>query len=61
MKPGDVVTKVGERPVANTAQLLGAVAALRPRSDAVIGVLRGNQAMDIKLTVGQRPKASQRE
>ena len=61
IKPGDVVTKVGERPVANTAQLLGAVAALRPRSDAVIGVQRGNQALELKLTVGQRPKPGQRE
>jgi serine protease DegQ len=61
MKPGDVVTKVGGRPVANTAQLLGAVAELKPRSDAVIGVQRGNQSLDIKLTVGQRPKPGQRE
>ncbi|WP_157268345.1 S1C family serine protease [Azohydromonas aeria] len=61
MKPGDVVTKVGERPVANTAQLLGAVAALKPRSDAVIGVQRGNQALELKLTVGQRPRPGQRE
>jgi serine protease DegQ len=61
MKPGDVVTKVGPRPVANTAQLLGAVAALKPRSDAVIGVQRGNQALELKLTVGQRPKPGQRE
>ncbi|WP_298233736.1 trypsin-like peptidase domain-containing protein [uncultured Azohydromonas sp.] len=60
MKPGDVVTKVGERPVANTAQLLGAVAALRPRSDTVIGVQRGNQSLELKLTVGQRPKPGQR-
>jgi serine protease DegQ len=61
MKPGDVVTKVGPRPVSNTAQLLGAVAALKPRSDAVIGVQRGNQALELKLTVGQRPKPGQRE
>ncbi|WP_028997744.1 S1C family serine protease [Azohydromonas australica] len=61
MKPGDVVTKVDARPVANTAQLLGAVAALKPRSDTVIGVQRGDQALELKLTVGQRPKPGQRE
>ena len=61
MKPGDVVTKVDAHPVANTAQLLGAVAALKPRSDAVIGVQRGNQSLELKLTVGQRPKPGQRE
>jgi serine protease DegQ len=61
MKPGDVVTKVDAHPVANTAQLLGAVAALKPRSDAVIGVQRGNQALELKLTVGQRPRPGQKE
>jgi serine protease DegQ len=57
LKPGDVVTAVGERPVANTTQLLNAVAALKPGSEAAIGVQRGAQALQLKLTVGQRPPA----
>jgi serine protease DegQ len=60
MKPGDVVTTVGERTVANTVQLLNAVAALKPGSEATIGVQRGAQAMQIKLTVGHRPPAQRR-
>jgi len=59
IKPGDVVVKVGNAPVANTAQLLSAVAALKPRSQAVIGVQRGDQALQVTLTVVQRPKARQ--
>jgi len=55
--PGDVVTAVGGRPVANTAQLLNAVAALRPGSEATLAVHRGSQALQVKLTVGQRPVA----
>jgi serine protease DegQ len=60
LKPGDVVTAVGERPVANTTQLLNAVAALKPGSEAAIGVQRGAQALQLKLTVGQRPPAARR-
>jgi serine protease DegQ len=60
LKPGDVVTAVGERPVANTTQLLNAVAALKPGSEAAIGVQRGGQALQLKLTVGQRPPAQRR-
>ncbi len=60
LKPGDVVTTVGERPVANTTQLLNAVAALKPGSEAAIGVQRGAQALQLKLTVGHRPPAQRR-
>jgi Do/DeqQ family serine protease len=56
MKPGDVVVKVAELPVSNTAQLLSAVAALKPRSQAVIGVQRGDKALQLTVTVAQRPK-----
>jgi len=60
LKPGDVVTAVGERPVANTTQLLNAVAALKPGSEAALGVQRGEQALHVKVTVGQRPPAQRR-
>jgi serine protease DegQ len=60
LKPGDVVTTVGERPVANTTQLLNAVAALKPGSETAIGVQRGAQALQLKLTVGHRPPAQRR-
>jgi len=60
LKPGDVVVKIGDAPVANTAQLLSAVAALKPQSEAVIGVQRGGQALDVTLVVAQRPKAVRR-
>ncbi|MCW5661908.1 MAG: trypsin-like peptidase domain-containing protein [Burkholderiaceae bacterium] len=60
LKPGDVVTTIGDRPVANTTQLLNAVAALKPGSEAAIGVQRGAQALQLKLTVGQRPPTQRR-
>lgn len=60
LKPGDVVVRIGDAPVANTAQLLSAVAALKPQSEAVIGVQRGGQSLDVTLVVAQRPKAVRR-
>jgi serine protease DegQ len=56
MKPGDVVTKVANTPVSNTSQLLTAVAALKPQTPAVIAVQRGDKALELKVTVAQRPK-----
>jgi S1-C subfamily serine protease len=44
-------------PVGSTAQLLNAVAALKPQSPAVITVQRGEQALDLTVKVAQRPKA----
>jgi serine protease DegQ len=57
LRPGDVVVSIAGTPVANTTQLLSAVAALKPQSEARIGVQRGGQAIDVTLTVAQRPKA----
>jgi serine protease DegQ len=56
IRPGDVVTKVADTPVTNTSQLLTAVAALKPQTAAVIHVQRGDKALDLKVTVAQRPK-----
>ena len=58
LKPGDVVVKVGGKAVVNTSELFSAVASLPPESTAVIGVLRGAQALDVKIAVGERPKQS---
>ena len=55
MRPGDVVVKVGDISVANTAQLLNAVAALKPKTDAMIGVQRGDKPLQLKVRVAQRP------
>ena len=60
MRPGDVVVKVGGTAVAITSQLLNAVAALKPQADAVIAVQRGDKAVDLTVTVVQRPKSQVR-
>ena len=60
LKPGDVVLRIGDTPVANTTDLLSAVAALKPKSTAAIQVQRGAQTLTVSVTVGQRPKPEQR-
>ncbi len=55
LRPGDVVLKIAGTPVANTPQLLNAVAALKPREAATISVQRGASAIEVKVVVGQRP------
>jgi Do/DeqQ family serine protease len=59
IKPGDVVTKIGGKAVTNTAELLNAVAALDPGSDAAIGVQRGDKSVEVTVTVAQRPPRRQ--
>jgi serine protease DegQ len=58
LRPGDVVVSVGGAPVATSAQLLNAVASLKPKAVAAIGVQRGEKALNVDVTVGQRPRAA---
>jgi Do/DeqQ family serine protease len=60
MRPGDVVVSIAGAEVANTAQLLAAVAALKPQTVTNVAVQRGAQAVQLSLTVAQRPKAQRR-
>ncbi len=54
--PGDVVTKVGDRPVHNTAELFAAVAALAPDQPVQLSLQRGAQALEVRVKVGERGK-----
>ena len=58
LRPGDVVVTVADAPVTSTAQLLSAVAALKPDTEAAIGVQRGDKTLQLKVLVAQRPKAA---
>ena len=55
MRPGDVVTRVGDRDVATTEQLLKAVAALRPGTRTALALQREGKAVTLNVTIGQRP------
>jgi serine protease DegQ len=59
IQPGDVVTRIGDTAVANTAELLNAVAALPPGSNAAIAVQRGDKVVAVTVKVAQRPPRRQ--
>jgi len=61
MKPGDVVVRIADQSIANTAQLFNAVAALKPGAPATIAVQRGERSVDLKVQVAQRPPSQRRE
>jgi Do/DeqQ family serine protease len=56
VRPGDVVLDVAGKPVVNTGELLNAVAALTPGSEAAIKVLRGGKATTLQVRIGTRPQ-----
>ncbi len=56
IKPGDVVLDVAGKPVANTGQLLNAVAALKPGSETAIQILRDGKPTSLQVRVGARPQ-----
>jgi serine protease DegQ len=56
IRPGDVVVRIGPTVVNNTAQLLNAVAALKPESAVDITVQRGPDALALTVVVAQRPQ-----
>ena len=60
IRPGDVITSVGGREVVNVAQLLSAVAALKPGTLAQLAVVRKEGKVLIDVTPGKRtqPKAA---
>ncbi|MFP5398392.1 MAG: Do family serine endopeptidase [Gammaproteobacteria bacterium] len=61
MQPGDVVTRVGERDVADSRQLVDAVTAVQPGGEVTLGVQRRQQRLELTLRVAQRPVRSPRE
>jgi Do/DeqQ family serine protease len=57
MRPGDVVLAVAGKPVNNVAELLTAVAALKPGSAASFVLQREDKNLEVSITPGLRPRA----
>ena len=60
VRPGDVVVRVGDKAVANAVELFAAVAALPPDSEAQLALQRGNESLNVRVKVGERPTAPPR-
>ena len=56
LQPGDVITAVNGKGVANVSQLLTAVAGLKPGTPAPLSVLRKDGASELAVTPGKRER-----
>ncbi len=56
IKPGDVIEQVGATPVSQVAELLSAVAGLKPNKTVEFKVRRKDQQLVLAVTPAQRPK-----
>ena len=54
IRPGDVITQVGDRTVTNVPQLLSAVAALPPGKPATVVLLRKSGSQTVEVVPGRR-------
>jgi serine protease DegQ len=60
IKPGDVLTEVQGKPVADPATMLNLIAALPPGGSAKLKLKRQNQDVETTVAVGRRPKPQER-
>src|SRR6218665_118491 len=56
MRPGDVVLRVDGKSVVSAPELLSAVAALKPGTDSVFQVQRGDRLVELHVNPGVRPR-----
>ncbi|MBU1358274.1 MAG: trypsin-like peptidase domain-containing protein [Gammaproteobacteria bacterium] len=56
IRPGDVVTGVGDAEVRNVQELLTAVSGLKPGNATRFALQRGNDKLELDVTPGLRPK-----
>ena len=60
LRPGDVITKVGDKAISNVSELLSTVAALKPGVETKFAVLRGDATTEITIVPGKRPAPAKR-
>ena len=57
VRPGDVITGVGEKQIGNVQELLTAVAGLKPGDATRFALQRGSDKMELDVTPGLRPRS----
>jgi len=61
MKAGDVLVAVDGKPVIDSAGMLTLISAIAPGSATALKVVRAQKELDLKVTVGRRPKISRKK
>ena len=58
LRPGDVVTKIGDATITKANDLVAAVADHQPGDRVKVSVKRGSQSVDVTVTLGKQPAQS---
>ncbi len=61
MKTGDVLVAVDGKPVVDSASMLTLISAIAPGSAATLKVLRAQKELELKVTMGKRPKLARKK
>jgi len=61
MKSGDVLVAVDGKPVTDAAGMLTLISAITPGSSAALKVIRAQKDLELKVTVGKRPKIERKK
>jgi serine protease Do len=59
LMPGDIVTSLDGKPVANVSELREKIAWASPGTDVTLGVFRNGKNEDVKIKLGQAPGANE--
>lgn len=60
VKPGDILTAINGKLVADSSGMLNQISALEPEQAATLTLLRNKTEMAVQVNVGKRPKMGQR-
>ena len=58
LRPGDVITRIGDRPVTDTQHLFDLITGAGPKAPVVLEVWRGSERLEIQPITGTRPLAA---
>ncbi len=55
LQAGDVLTRIGDTPVADPQSALNAIARVKPGNQVSLGIVRSGEPREVIITVAQRP------
>ncbi|PTQ89900.1 trypsin-like peptidase domain-containing protein [Agitococcus lubricus] len=59
MRPNDVILSINKQKMSSANQLMNTIAKIKPNTTIDVVVKRGNQEVDLSVTVGKRPKTEE--